>query len=296
MKVLVFRTLGAFENLRGEMHFSDLAMELIASPPRMATFSEYALTPGRNGRRAPVDLLPESEMHLSLSARTDFAAKRLYFWDSQVAGSFWPAVALVEVLVRNAMNDELCDYFDVSHEDGWHTLVMDGEKSVSSAAEGNCLKGKYILLTHRDYLAFDQKLSEIRRKARSSTVSGDYFVAKVSLGMWLSLLNNGDSGPGRGYLNYEQTLWEPCLADAFPNYRGKRSQLRDELNQFAKLRNRIAHHEHLLGRRNLSKSGETLIRIAGYIDEEVAQVIKENSRFNSVIAQRQDFLDGLTVL
>lgn len=235
-------------------------------------------------------------MHLSLSARTDLAAKRLYFWDSQVAGSFWPAVALVEVLVRNAMNDELCDYFDVSHEDGWHTLVMDGEESVSTVAEGNFLKGKYILLTHRDYLAFDQKLSEIRRKARGSIVSGDFFVAKVSLGMWLSLLNNGDSGPGRGYLNYEQTLWEPCLADAFPNYRGKRSQLRDELNQFAKLRNRIAHHEHLLGRRDLIESGETLIRIAGYIDKEVAQTIKENNRFNSVIAQRQDFLDGLTVL
>lgn len=278
------------------MQFHDLEMDLVASPPRMATFREYALMPGKNGQKAPVDLLPESELHLSLSERTNRAASRLYFWDCQVAGSFWPTVALVEVLVRNAMNDALCDYFGVQHEDGWHTLVRDGEQSVLSTAEGKDLKDRYILLTHRDYLAFAQKLNEIQRKARSSAVSGDYFVGKVSLGMWLSLLNNGDSSPGHGYLNYEQTLWAPCLVDAFPNYSGKRSQLRDELNQFTKLRNRIAHHEHLLGRHNLDRDSKMLIRIAGYIDEQVAEVIRDNNRFQSVIAQQQDFLDGVTIL
>lgn len=278
------------------MQFSDLDLGLIASPPRMQTFREYAVTPGRNGQKAPVDLLPDSEMHLDLPERVTRAASRLYFWDSQIAGSLWPAVALVEVLVRNAMNDELCDYFDVRHEDGWHTLVRNGEESISSAEEGNRLKEKYILLTNKDYLAFELKLNEIGRKARSSPISGDFFVGKVSLGMWLSLLNNGDSGPGRGHLNYEQTLWKPCLIDAFPNYEGKRSQLRDELNRFAKLRNRIAHHEHLLGRRNLMKDAENIIRIAGYIDEQVAGIIDDNNRFRSVMGQQRDFLNGLTIL
>ena len=262
------------------MQFSDLDLGLIASPPRMQTFREYAVTPGRNGQKAPVDLLPDSEMHLDLPERVTRAASRLYFWDSQIAGSLWPAVALVEVLVRNAMNDELCDYFDVKHEDGWHTLVRNGEESISSAEEGNRLKEKYILLTNKDYLAFELKLNEIGRKARSSPISGDFFVGKVSLGMWLSLLNNGYSGPGRGHLNYD----------------GKRSQLRDELNRFAKLRNRIAHHEHLLGRRNLMKDAENIIRIAGYIDEQVAGIIDDNNRFRSVMGQQRDFLNGLTIL
>ena len=279
-----------------EMNFSDLNMNLIASSPRMSTFRDYVLTPGKNGQEAPVDRLPRAEQHLELSERINRAASRLYFWDSQIAGSFWPAVALVEVLVRNAMNDELCDCFDIDHEDGWHTLVMNGEDSISSSEEGNQLKSKYILLTRKDYRAFEQKLSEIKRKRPSSAISGDYFVGKVSLGMWLSLLNNGDSGPGRGYLNYEQTLWEPCLVEAFPNYQGKRSQLRNELNQFAKLRNRIAHHEHLLGRHNFNSDADNLVSIASYIDEDVAEVIRQNNRFRSVIAQQQDFLDGLTVL
>ena len=86
------------------------------------------------------------------------------------------------------------------------------------------------------------------------------------------------------------------MVEAFPNYQGKRSQLRNELNQFAKLRNRIAHHEHLLGRHNFNSDADNLVSIASYIDEDVAEVIRQNNRFRSVIAQQQDFLDGLTVL
>ncbi|APT91873.1 hypothetical protein CPHO_01955 [Corynebacterium phocae] len=87
----------------------------------------------------------------------------------------------------------------------------------------------------------------------------------MTLGIWAMLLGKGDSSPRKGYLNYEQTLWEPCLKKAFPNFSGKRSVLREEIRIFSKLRNRIAHHEHLLGK-NLKLYIETIEKILSYVD------------------------------
>ena len=276
------------------MQFNDLDMDLIASRPRLSTYYEYATTPGRDGV-APVDRLAPEELSLPLEMRAQIAGVRLYFWDAHVSASLWPSIALVEVLVRNSMNDALCEYFQVTSEEGWHPLVRNGVSFIDNADEGARLKSRYVLLTERDYGAFSRKLSEIRRKNRGRSVSGDFFVAKSTLGTWVNLLNDGDSGPGRGHLHYEQTLWEPCLSSAFPHYNGRRSKLRSELNRLAKLRNRIAHHEHLLGR-NLTAEFENIVRLASFVDKDVAGVIRTRNSFKHAFRDRDRFLAGNVVL
>lgn len=290
-KVLLSRTLGALELSGGrELQFSDLDMDLLVSEPRMDTYRDAAVKQG-HFQPAAVDCLADSEKLLHVSRRIEIAAARLYFWDSHVAASLWPWISFAEVVIRNSMNDHLCDYFDVSLNEGWHTLVRNGETFIKDSNEGDLLKSRFILLTSKDYEAFDRKLSEVKRRKRSNSITGDLFVGKVSLGIWISLLNEGSSAPGKGHLNYEQTLWEPCLRDAFPNSDGRRARLRDQLNQFARLRNRIAHHEHLLGR-NISKDLARLVEIVGYVDENAAQLIDHANSVPEALDRRDDFLAG----
>lgn len=295
-KVLLCRTLGALElSGGGELKFSDLDMDLLVSVPRMDTYREVAENGDGSQTEIPIECLAEDEKRLELSKRIEIAAARLYFWDSHVAGSLWPWISFVEVVVRNSINDHLCAYFKVSPTDGWHTLVRDGETFVRDSVEGDFFKSRYLLLTSKDYEAFEKKLSEVKRRKRSDSITGDIFVGKVSLGIWISLLNEGSSAPGKGYLNYEQTLWQPCLKEAFPNFSGRRAQLRDQLNRFARIRNRIAHHEHLLGK-NILRELNNLVEIASYVDNDAAQLIADANLVEKALAAKADFLSGRELL
>ena len=277
------------------MKFSDLDMDLLLSEPRMDTYREAAVRACPSLGKAPIELLSESEGELEFHRKLEIAAARLYFWNSFVSGALWPWISFVEVIVRNSINDHLCAYFDVSPVDGWHTLVRDGENFVKNSKEGDFLKTRYLLLTSRDYEAFKTKLNEVKRRKRTDSITGDIFVGKVSLGIWISLLNEGSSAPGKGFLNYEQTLWQPCLKEAFPNFNGRRAQLRDKLNRFARLRNRIAHHEHLLGK-NIANELDNLIEIAGYVDSDAAQLISEKNMVEVALSKKSEFLHGGTIL
>ena len=71
--------------------------------------------------------------------------------------------------------------------------------------------------------------------------------------------------------------------------------MRDKLNRFARLRNRIAHHEHLLGK-NIANELDNLIEIAGYVDSDAAQLISEKNMVEVALSQKSEFLRGGTIL
>lgn len=266
------------------MQFSDLDLDLLVSEPRMDTYLLEAL-----------DLLHSGPNELPNGEQQRILAARLYNWDLHLAASLWPSIAFTEVVLRNAMNDHLCSYFGISPLEGWHTLVHNGETFISNKEEGARLKAKFVLLTAKDYEAFDNQLQKVKGEARGRKVTGDFFVGKVSLGIWISLLNDGLSAPGKGHLNYEQTLWEPCLKHAFPNFAGGRAQLRDELNRFARLRNRIAHHEHLIGK-DVLREFDHVVRIARYVDDAAGTIISEHNGVRAAFDRKADFLRGMTLL
>lgn len=71
--------------------------------------------------------------------------------------------------------------------------------------------------------------------------------------------------------------------------------MRDKLNRFARLRNRIAHHEHLLGK-NIANELDNLIEIAGYVDSDAAQLISEKNMVEVALSKKSEFLHGGTIL
>ena len=71
--------------------------------------------------------------------------------------------------------------------------------------------------------------------------------------------------------------------------------MRDKLNRFARLRNRIAHHEHLLGK-NIANELDNLIEIAGYVDSDAAQLISEKNMVEVALSKKSELLHGGTIL
>lgn len=270
----------------------------LLSPPRLETYFEYASRRSRDAKRPPQDMLSPGEMSELASdyeTRREVAACRLYFWDSYVAASFWPSVSFTEVVLRNAINDCLCSYFKVDKEDGWYELVRResdfSQEILTDTDKWKVEVKKSLILRDEDYRKFNKEFDRLRSRYHRREKLGDLFVAKMPLGIWAMLLSNGDSSPGKGYLNYEQTLWEPCLKYAFPNFSEKRSQLREEIRTFSKLRNRIAHHEHLLGK-NLSRHIENIENILGYIDGPAADFFSDFNRIKQAIEAKDKFLSG----
>ncbi|APT91872.1 hypothetical protein CPHO_01950 [Corynebacterium phocae] len=99
--------------------------EDLLSTARLDVYFEYA-SKSRNDKKAPLEKLSQEEMDAFASdrdKRREIAACRLYLWDSCVSASFWPSVSFTEVTLRNAINDALCDYFNVEGNNGWYSLV-----------------------------------------------------------------------------------------------------------------------------------------------------------------------------
>jgi len=142
-------------------------------------------------------------------------AVKLYEWNAKMAGVFWTALGHVEVLIRNAMHQQLIEWSTRVHrEPRWY---LD---------PGRVLKARR-----------REEIAEARRRAtrdgRQETPGR--VVAELSLGFWRFLLIS----------SYDRSLW-PDLRDAWPDKR--RSDVHNPLAELHELRNRIAHHESIYNR------------------------------------------------
>jgi len=57
-------------------------------------------------------------------SKSEAEAKRLYIWNIELSECFLGPIAVVEVAMRNAMNNAICDRFSVTHSTGWHELAL----------------------------------------------------------------------------------------------------------------------------------------------------------------------------
>jgi hypothetical protein len=164
------------------------------------------------------------------------AALRLYEWNSAIAAAFFQDLGHMEVLLRNALNDQLTS---------WHTRA--GRAGHWYDDPAGVLDGR----RHEDLAAAREQL---RREGKTATPGR--IVAELNFGFWRFLLAH----------RYQTVLWAPALRLAFPHLQPRRRDLvYDPVQRLNKLRNRIAHHEpiHPL---DLPALHEDLRRIVGYID------------------------------
>lgn len=125
-----------------------------------------------------------------------------------VATDLWPRIALLEISLRNKLADEI----------------------------SNRLGPMFFQLSNR---IVDERLSlRIQQLQSRSARTRDQVVSQLSLGFWALLLNK----------RYESSLWAPVLRHAFANLGSvSRGEISTRLARIVRIRNRIAHHENVLG-------------------------------------------------
>lgn len=189
-----------------------------------------------------------------LTAARDDAdvAVRLYWWNVEVSAAFYTPLHCLELSLRNAMHEQLCNHF--GKDSWWATAPLNdnGKRIISVAVQ------KIIGRGTRRYCADD-------------------IVAELPFGFWVSLLSRGAA--------YDRKLWVPALHRAFPCYQGKRRPLHDNLLAMVLFRNRIMHYEPV-HRRDLRADHAKIYRLLGYMSPRMVKELETIDRVSEVLDRR----------
>jgi hypothetical protein len=169
-------------------------------------------------------------------------ALRLYEWNMAASAAVLHTSAMVEVIVRNAMDQALQERAKTS---GWSSWL--------------------------DNAPLDQRGQADIRKARLRATDGGKIpeihgkvVAELTLGFWRYLTAS----------RYLTTLWTPTLYRAFGygpvDKRQQRRQIDCYLQALQLVRNRAAHHEPI-HRRDLRKDLEAAVEISSWVHPTAGQ-------------------------
>jgi hypothetical protein len=185
------------------------------------------------------------------------AALALYAWNIEVSSAFHGPLGVLEVSLRNAIDQVMRSYVGTS--EWWRS----GRCTLNPAEYDK------LALAH-------QTLSQLGRPA----VPGD-MIAALPFSFWTNLVSR----------KYEMDLWRPALHRAFRQFRGPRRSLHDDLNHLRKFRNRIAHHEPI-HQRHLEADLASILRILGYLSADMAGWVRDNERVSDVLLRRPDVCSG----
>ncbi len=189
------------------------------------------------------------------AAKGDLAeAVRLYEWNLAVSGAFYEALGILEVVLRNALGEQLAAHHGTlaGH---WYDNPL-GILSVQAVD---------------DIAAARYRVAKLRRGESPGRV-----IAELNFGFWKFLLAR----------RYEATLWTGYLRHAFPNLRPQnRATVHSALDTLHTLRNRIAHHEPI-HKRDLSANMLTIYRVLDWIDPDVRAWAVSVSRLQPLIIGR----------
>lgn len=181
--------------------------------------------------------LPRITPYLDDVAGDEAAALALYEWSARMSSSAFVVVGHLEVLLRNALDRCLREYY---REDycgiPWFLMPHVGGTNVCEA------------------------VNVVRERLRSQgKETRDQVIAGMSFGFWAGLL-----GP-----KYEE-LWRTCLHRAFPHGSGRCSQISAALERIRRFRNRLAHHDSMI-KVDVPFEIRLVVQLAGYLDAAAAQ-------------------------
>lgn len=198
----------------------------------------------------------------------------LYVWARAVALAVFDDLGHVEVAMRSAMAAKLSDEYGLFWYDD-DTLLDDSSSEL---------------------------VDEAKRRSRVWTLPSDpalvhgKVVATLMFGFWVKLLGRGtyrDNGVSRTKRIYDTYIWKKAVRGAFPNVGDLERQRVETVAKYVQsLRNRIAHHEHVVWgvpiagaedsnknplRLTLSDAHENIFMLAGFIDSDLESWLRENS-------------------
>lgn len=210
----------------------------------------------------------------------------LYLWSSSVALAMFDDLSHLEVAMRSRMADQLAATYGMQ----WF--------------QRNDVLDSYTLKLIKT--AWQQGgLSQLN--ASADIVHGK-LVASLMFGFWVKILGRGGyygdtttKPDTRQRRIYDTLLWKPALRHAFPNVGDlERAKVEGSARQVQALRNRIAHHEHIVWgvpipgakyadgstvRLSVTQAHNTLLNLAGYTDTGLEDWLRHHSAVPTRLAE-----------
>lgn len=215
-------------------------------------------------------------------------AFELYAWNLELGASFYAPLAILEIVVRNAMHRELTALFGAS----WHrneqfqrvgTKIIEARLSVVSGRPPQ--KASTDILTQPAKIDGKLRAERARKMGPTSPIgtkeapTTDDIVASLDFGYWTSLLNR----------DVENTLYAAGLYKAFPHApharkkKPHRAQIAEKLRDLRIFRNRVMHHEPLFNRKSIRKDLQSIIEVCGWIAPTAEEWVKHLSKVEATL-------------
>ncbi len=183
-------------------------------------------------------------------------AVQLYEWNLAVSGGFYEALGILEVVLRNALSEQL-----IAHHGTMAGHWYDDPLGILSVQAAD------------DIAAARHRVARLHRGESPGRV-----IAELNFGFWKFLLAR----------RYEATLWTGYLRHAFPNLQPQsKATVYRSLDALHTLRNRIAHHEPIR-KRQLTEDMLTIYRVLDWIDSDVRTWAISVSRLKALLAARRE--------
>nr|WP_264623076.1 Abi family protein [Leucobacter luti] len=190
-------------------------------------------------------------------------ALALYEANMRLSGAAMEAINIVEVTLRNAMDEQLRSWNrDRINNEEWTTLPAAHLANVINQGKN---------------LPKAREKAEKALAGKRSPVHDDV-VAQLSFGTWFFMLPS--SGDDR---DSKKRIWDSSLKDAFPmRHNVPVSKIKESIGIIYDLRNRVAHFEpiyslHLEGKRS------SMAKILHVIDRPIKKWFSETERFTSEV-------------
>lgn len=179
----------------------------------------------------------------------------LYEWNLAASAAVMHLTAMVEVIVRNSLDERLCVWANDRGLDSWlYAAPLDerGREDISRA------------------------LGRATR-ANEATPPHGRVVSELNLGFWRYLTTS----------RYHASLWVPGLSEAFSrgnqDLRERRRQVESRLARIMHVRNRAAHHEPI-HRRDLLADVSAAVDLADWVHRDAGRWVAATTALPSVVA------------
>jgi hypothetical protein len=207
--------------------------------------------------------------YLGKADGNESAAFGLYSYNLALSGAAYEALALVEVALRNAIDQQLRIWNATQteratgrpHASDW---ILDPSRLLDRLVGPHLGKAR------------SRAQQTARRRGRRSAPSHDDVLPHIYFGTWRYLLPDGDSG--------KQYLWASALSLAFPALKGSVARLVRSVDGIYQLRNRVAHLEPILTRSQVRNQLRSMRFVMRSIDPPLEDWLNAVSRVEMVLA------------
>lgn len=192
---------------------------------------------------------PRFNVYLA-KTNNDFAkAYRLYQLNIELSEAFYPVLSVLEVSLRNAVNETLKLHFNDPY---WFRNNLPGE-----------------------FLPF---VSEATKKLaiQHKNITADRIIAELNFGFWNRLFNRHHTG----------LLWKPLrlIFKNTPKHLRQRDTIANALYHIRTLRNRVYHYEPIFGNpQDIETQYKEMITFLTWLDTDLPKLLIDIDHFDNIL-------------